>query len=76
MSYYPATNPSEQAFQIMITSAVIRPCVTPRQAGVRSIFNHVPSVTLAEFDDEVVISFRQTIADNDGNFQDLDGKSG
>lgn len=74
MSYYPATNPSEQAFQIMAIGAVIRPRVIPRQAGVKSTFNHVPSVTLAEFNDEVVISFRQTIADNDGNFQDLDVK--
>lgn len=76
VSDYPATNPSEQAFQIMATSAVIRPRVTLRQAGVRSIFNHVPSVTLVEFDDDVVIFFRQIIADNDEKFQDLDVKVG
>lgn len=70
----PATNPSEQAFQIMTTGAVTRPRVIPRKAGIKSIFNHVLGATIVEFDDEGLIFCRQIIADNDGNFQDLDVK--
>ena len=70
----PAINPYEQAFQIMTTGAVTRPRVIPRKAGIKSIFHHVLGATIVEFDDDGLFFCRQIIADDDGNFQDLDVK--
>lgn len=68
----PASDPSQQAFQVMTTGAVTRPRVIPRKAGIKSIFHQVIGATLVEFDDTGDLFARQLNADEDGSFYDLD----
>lgn len=70
----PATNPAEQAFQIMTTGAVTVPQVIPRKAGIKSLSFHSIGATVVEFDAQGDFFCRQIIADKDGSFQDLDVK--
>lgn len=68
----PASDPHQQAFQIMTTGAVTLPKVIPRKAGVKSIFHHQLGATLVEFDADGDLFCRQLLAEKDGSFQDLD----
>lgn len=68
----PASDPHDQAFQVMTTGAVTRPRVAPRKAGVKSIYHHQLGATIVEFDGDGDIFCRQILADDKGNFQDLD----
>lgn len=76
LSSVPASNPLEQAFQIMTTGAVTRPRVIPRKSGVRSISQHQLGATLVEFDADGDLFPRQLIADETGGFYDLDAYVG
>jgi hypothetical protein len=68
----PASNPMEQAFQVMSTGAVTIPMVVPRKAGVKSLSEHRIAATIVEFDHEGDLFCRQLMADDLGDFQDLD----
>lgn len=68
----PSTNPLEQAHQALTTGAVTLPMVSPRKAGVKSLSEHRIGALIVEWDEEGDFFCRQLIADERGDFQDLD----
>lgn len=68
----PSTNPSIQAHQVMTTGMVTKPKIIPRKAGIKSLFSHQIGAVIVEFDQDGDLFCRHLLADNNGDFYDLE----
>lgn len=67
----PSTDPNVMAHQILTTGSITLPKVTPRKAGIKSIFHHIMGFVVVEFDEEGQVFCRHVNSEEDGSFYDL-----